>query len=515
MKRQLSVINESVVELSTSQIDGKSISSDGVQKENRIKNNNISQGAEANYNFLLNFHKDYENSKKFQTETEPPQNKETNEKGNSKYSKKMLNSFNTIHNYGNSLSSKLSFKSLQKRNRKLSLDIVKIDEETKNKNSGSPSKINLQNFEKNLRRFTHKTIMEKLNFKSENRIKEKQSPPSDQKIKRKSVSQDEFNIEPKKLYSFNDAEVTRKVDRSNSFCFNPEKKNFEFLKTKIARKKTLTMDQIVEDINKNVITFNKRRPTLKENLVNNLVPLKNSTFIADNKFSSFKKLSTIQIFPRNTNKERTLKLNPYFIKKRAERNFKRLLSGVHVITLWLYIKKEIIRYGTKPTKFRPLLEQDHQTLIKSESLNISNYEMFKKLKTLEDQMKKTKFRWYIILPESIFRKIWGKIFLFVLIYFVILVPYRISFTDSYFNFEQIGYFYFDIFIEGIFLLDIIFNCLISFYDLDGNIVISAKKIIYIYFTSLWLILDILCFLPFFYSTIIFIINKEVEYSIKI
>lgn len=143
--------------------------------------------------------------------------------------------------------------------------------------------------------------------------------------------------------------------------------------------------------------------------------------------------------------------------------------------LWRYAIREVITQNNLNKK----------TSIKPRSSNFTAI-VFEKLNTLQ------KAPFMILFPESKIRKIWDMVIGLIMIYVVITTPLLVSFIDSSL---YDGWFWIDLSINFVFMLDILFNLSTSFYDDEGMLVVSRKAIFKNYFKS-WLIFDLLACIPF-------------------
>lgn len=105
----------------------------------------------------------------------------------------------------------------------------------------------------------------------------------------------------------------------------------------------------------------------------------------------------------------------------------------------------------------------------------------------------------LILHYGTFRKAWDCIILAAIVYVALIVPYNAAFNrnmsetcDSTTLKPSISS---DIFIEMIFILDILFNFRMTFVNIKGEVVYSRKEIALNYLSG-WFILDLLAALPF-------------------
>lgn len=121
----------------------------------------------------------------------------------------------------------------------------------------------------------------------------------------------------------------------------------------------------------------------------------------------------------------------------------------------------------------------------------------------EDVLKK----FYILLPDSMFKIVWDVVALFLIIYSVTVTPYYIAFElqDSY-------HFNGDILIDLFFLADVFLNFFTAYHNRDDVLIINHSRIVKHYSCSMWLMVDILCALPF--SLVLFVFNSYTNINHK-
>ena len=89
-------------------------------------------------------------------------------------------------------------------------------------------------------------------------------------------------------------------------------------------------------------------------------------------------------------------------------------------------------------------------------------------------------------PNDKLVKVWTVILASLLCYTAIVMPWRMAFIDSYLWDD---WFIAELVIDGLFLVDVICNCMSAFWDYEGNLVTSRKEIILNYARG-WMILDL-------------------------
>ena len=99
---------------------------------------------------------------------------------------------------------------------------------------------------------------------------------------------------------------------------------------------------------------------------------------------------------------------------------------------------------------------------------------------------------FMLHPESKYKLAWSMVIAVLLIYTALVMPYSLTFIDSS-GLDTWGVI--DILLDIIFFIDFIVNCLSAVYDTKGKLIVSRKKILWIYFKS-WMLLDLISCVPF-------------------
>ena len=73
---------------------------------------------------------------------------------------------------------------------------------------------------------------------------------------------------------------------------------------------------------------------------------------------------------------------------------------------------------------------------------------------------------FIILPESLFRRIWNVILIILLIFTAIWVPYKVAFVDT----DPVAMDEFELLIDSLFMLDLIINFISAYEDSDTGMI---------------------------------------------
>lgn len=85
---------------------------------------------------------------------------------------------------------------------------------------------------------------------------------------------------------------------------------------------------------------------------------------------------------------------------------------------------------------------------------------------------KAQIPWYILNPYGEFIRAWNIVMILLLVYTGIILPPRIAFDDE----SGIDWLYVDIFIDSLFISDILVNFMCAFEDKEGQIVDYWPKI---------------------------------------
>ena len=121
--------------------------------------------------------------------------------------------------------------------------------------------------------------------------------------------------------------------------------------------------------------------------------------------------------------------------------------------------------------------------MKSQSIAMSQSEM-DCLTRKEDKPR------YIILPDNRYLVYWKALIALVLVFVIITSPFEVSFDDT----ESENLVIIDYFIDFLFLVDLLLNCITAVYDLKKNLVFSQIKILS-YYGKRWFLLDFIACLP--------------------
>mgnify|MGYP006120567061 CR=1 FL=1 len=100
---------------------------------------------------------------------------------------------------------------------------------------------------------------------------------------------------------------------------------------------------------------------------------------------------------------------------------------------------------------------------------------------------------FILLQDDPFKRFWNVLIILLLLYVATYVPYDICFqpaSELPYNFFK----FFDLFVDGLFFIDIIVNFLSSYDDVRGLPVIEPKLIAKNYITG-WFSIDFVACFP--------------------
>jgi len=98
----------------------------------------------------------------------------------------------------------------------------------------------------------------------------------------------------------------------------------------------------------------------------------------------------------------------------------------------------------------------------------------------------------ILHPSGRFKSFWNLIVAVLLIYTATVMPFSMAFVETE-PFDT--WFYLDLLLDGLFLVDVLINTLTAFYDPEGNLVVGRGKIFCRYAKS-WMLIDLLACMPF-------------------
>ena len=112
-------------------------------------------------------------------------------------------------------------------------------------------------------------------------------------------------------------------------------------------------------------------------------------------------------------------------------------------------------------------------------------------KKVELHLVKIKFPFPVISPFGNFIKIWTFFMIILMIYITMVFPIRLAFIDD--NTDWITA---DVFLDSIFMVDMIVNSLTAYENIDGILVFQLHQIMFNYFKG-WFIIDLISTLPIY------------------
>ena len=100
--------------------------------------------------------------------------------------------------------------------------------------------------------------------------------------------------------------------------------------------------------------------------------------------------------------------------------------------------------------------------------------------------------WYLISPDSTFRKYWDIFMIFILIYLATVAPWRVAFLREE---PSLFMFILEWVIDGLFMVDIVITFFSPFERYNGTLELRLKKIAYKY-VSTGFVVDFVASFPF-------------------
>lgn len=150
------------------------------------------------------------------------------------------------------------------------------------------------------------------------------------------------------------------------------------------------------------------------------------------------------------------------------------------------LKGDVILYGTsfEHSEIDDKVKYDPIAVISMRAKKTMN---LKKLQEEEES-----FPWYLIHPESKFKKSWDLVCVLLLIYTAYVMPFRLAFKETvYWD----GWSLFELCIDFLFSIDIFVNLFSSFPLSDGKYEVRHSRIVLAYLKT-WMILDMFACVPF-------------------
>ncbi len=113
-------------------------------------------------------------------------------------------------------------------------------------------------------------------------------------------------------------------------------------------------------------------------------------------------------------------------------------------------------------------------------------------RTVQERKAAAEARWYIVLPNSWFKRWWESVVLVTLIYVIVIVPVRVGFDIEVTG----GAATFDIVVDFFFLFDVFLNFFAAYATSTGDLVVD-HRLIAMHYIQGWFTLDLLASIPFY------------------
>ena len=97
---------------------------------------------------------------------------------------------------------------------------------------------------------------------------------------------------------------------------------------------------------------------------------------------------------------------------------------------------------------------------------------------------------YVILPDSLFRKIWNLLILSYMLYTATLLPYKLVYQD-----ESIDTDFVDNSMIYVFILDLVITFFSAYHEKD-DVLITSHKTIALKYIKTWFFIDLIASIPF-------------------
>lgn len=172
--------------------------------------------------------------------------------------------------------------------------------------------------------------------------------------------------------------------------------------------------------------------------------------------------------------------NETFGQLRYHKLWQKLLIKMRGAVFLYLLCKELRVYGTSSGVY----DQS-----KNYKRNIENF--VKAMKNKELRKYDTDTPSLVLNPEGLFKRIWGILMLILLIYTLLITPYRIAFDDPSL---VDSWFWLEISMDFIFIIDIFINSISAYEKPNGTLETSRRKILWKYFKT-WFLLDLVGCLP--------------------
>jgi hyperpolarization activated cyclic nucleotide-gated potassium channel 1 len=191
-----------------------------------------------------------------------------------------------------------------------------------------------------------------------------------------------------------------------------------------------------------------------------------------------------------TNRSRKAKLKPISSPE--------ISPNETIQTMSRYKYKQVWQRAMFRLKFRKALNILNDDILvygtTTEIFDLTNYEGVLERREMKRKQSilELKVPWYIIRPTSPLKIAWNGVMFLLLIYTATLMPYRIAFEEQIF-FD--GFTIFEIMMDFLFFIDVIFNLFSSSVKANGEIETRLSKIAIPYLKT-WFIMDLLGSFPF-------------------
>jgi len=249
----------------------------------------------------------------------------------------------------------------------------------------------------------------------------------------------------------------------------PKRKTTHFLNLSKEKKKNQKLKSIIIDNQKNIkkntsIIFKTNFPVKKIYPFSSKIIKRKFQFKkSDNTLKKRIKLPSAIILKTkkdefNFNEELILKL-----KNSEKLKLEKALKNSYVMNkdFKIYKNKEIFRILQKTKRIYDSINDDEEDIDEDENQ-------------------------YLIYPKSYFKYYWDFFIFIIILFTLIFLPLQICFLINNFS---------CFFIDIVYLIDLILNFFMAYYDKEENLIVNHKKII-LYYIFGWFIVDLISFLPF-------------------
>ena len=304
----------------------------------------------------------------------------------------------------------------------------------------------------------------------------------------------------------------QKSEKKINKHFNRFNNNFNTSKKSLVMPQNKLLTNIKNNLKHNYhkqktfIGFAKRKRSTvieaqKEGLTNTLSEIEKRK-IDENIFND---MNLLQLKKKIAQVKKALKLKCFVNPENAERN-----SLKKIITL-------------QPVNNNSTVYEEEETVQKSSSKNLPKKDpnnVYRRIirkanlfDSIDDEEYLDEETGYYISPNSFFIKIHDTLILFSSLFYFIIIPYFLSKNYFLLNNNKILIF-FIIFVDLLYILDVIINCFRAYKNFDETIIKKAKKIFSHYLKN-WLFVDLIQAFPYFsllyYLKIKYNFNSSIAY----